>query len=297
MKKLKLWKVLLALALILLPTAVMAQAFGPIVSADWLEKNLKNPDLVIVDLRKVEDFRAGNIPGSVNVFYGSWAVKKGELLNELPPLDDLEDIIGRAGIGRNSLVVLADKVEKTPDQFNMTRVAWTLKYAGISNVAILNGGIDQWIKEKRALSTETTAPKAKPYKAQLNRNLVVDKAFVNAKLVKATIIDTRGPAFYEGKEKLPFVPKAGRIKGAVNLPVGQIYTAENLYKDKAVLASLATKVAGNDPSKEIILYCDTGKTCTGWAFLLTDMLGYKDVKIYDGSSQEWMADPAAPVEP
>ncbi len=60
---------------------------------------------------------------------------------------------------------------------------------------------------------------------------------------------------------------------------------------------MATKAVGNDMSKEFILYCDTGKTCTSWAFVMTEILGYKDVKIYDGSAMEWLADPNAPMEP
>ncbi len=303
MKKMVWLKAVALAVLLLLPFAVTApvqaaaRGIDPIVSSDWLEKNLNNPNLVVIDLRKVEEYKTGHVPGAINVFYGSWAIKKGELLNELPSMDDLAEIIGGAGIGANSLVVLVDKVEKVPDQFGMTRVAWTLKYAGVNNVAILNGGQNQWVTEKRALSQDIVTPKAKPYKAAWNKNLFVDKATVVAKLGKATIIDNRAPAFYEGKEKLAFVPKLGRIKGAVNLPVGQLYTVEGLYKDKATLASLAAKATGGDLDKEYILYCDTGKTCTSWAFVMTELLGYKDVKVYDGSSMEWLADPNAPMEP
>lgn len=279
------------------PVQAAARGIDPIVSTDWLEKNLNNPNLVIVDLRKVEEYKAGHVPGAVNVFYGSWAIKRGDLLNELPDMDDLADVIGGAGIGANSLVVLVDKTEKIPDQFGMTRVAWTLKYAGINNIAILNGGQDQWVKEKRALSQDMVKPKAKPYKAAWNKNLFIDKASVQAKLGKATILDTRAPGFYEGKEKLAFVPKLGRIKGAVNLPVGQLYTKEGLYKSQAELTSLVAKATGGDLDKEYILYCDTGKTCTSWAFVMTELFGYKDVKVYDGSSMEWLADPSAPSEP
>lgn len=63
----------------------------------------------------------------------------------------------------------------------------------------------------------------------------MDKASLAGKIGKAVILDNRAPAFLKGKEKLPFVPKAGRIKGAVNLPVGQLFTPEGLYKDKAAL--------------------------------------------------------------
>jgi thiosulfate/3-mercaptopyruvate sulfurtransferase len=297
MKVSKLWKVLLVLTLILIPAAVMAQIAGPIVSTDDLEKNLTNPKVVVLDVRKVEEYKAGHIPGAVNVFYGSWAIKKGDLLNELPPIDDLADVIGGAGIDKDSMVIIIGKTDKVPDQFDMTRVAWTLKYLGVPNVAILNGGQNQWVKENKPVSQDMVKAKAKPFKVSLTGMLFVNKAYVTSKLGKATIIDTRAPAFYEGKEKLAFVPKVGRIKGAVNLPVGALYTPEGLYKDKAVLAALAGKIAGNDLDKEIIVYCDTGKTCTSWALILTDILGYKDVKVYDGSSMEWLADPAAPSEP
>ena len=283
--------------ILLLPLTVLAKGIDPLVSTDWLQKNLENAKVVIVDVRKVEDYKAGHIPGAVNVFYGSWAIKKGDLLNELPPIDDLADVIGSAGIGKDSLVVIVGKTDKVPDQFDMTRVAWTLKYLGVPNVAILNGGQNQWVKENKPLSQDMVKAKAKSFKASITDKLYVDKAYVLDKLGKATIIDTRAPAFYEGKEKLAFVPKLGRIKGAVNLPVGQLYTPEGLYKDKAALAALAGKAAGNDLNKELLLYCDTGKTCTSWAFIMTEMLGYKDVKVYDGSSMEWLADPNAPAEP
>lgn len=297
MKQFNLWKVLLVLMLILMPAAALAQIAGPIVSVSDLEKNLTNPQVVVVDVRKVEEYKAGHIPGAVNVAYGSWAIKKGDLLNELPPIDDLAEVIGNAGIDKDSIVVIVGKTDKVPDQFDMTRVAWTLKYLGVPNVAILNGGQNQWVKENKPLSQDMVRAKAKSFKVSITDKLYVNKAYVMDQLGKATIIDTRAPAFFGAKEKLPFVPKLGRIKGAVNLPVGQLYTPEGLYKDKSALAALAQKAAGNDLSKEIIVYCDTGKTCTGWALIMTDMLGYQNVKAYDGSSMEWLADPAAPSEP
>jgi len=302
MKKMMWLKAVVLAVLLLLPLALTApvqaaRSIDPIVSTEWLQNNLNNANLVIVDVRKVEEYKAGHIPGAVKVVYGTWAVKKGDLLNELPAVDDLADAIGSAGIDQNSLVVIVGKTDKVPDQFDMTRVAWTLKYLGVPNVAILSGGQNQWLKESKPVLQDMTRPKEKEFAASVNKGLFVDKASLAGKIGKALVIDTRAPAFYEGKEKLPFVPKLGRIKGAVNLPVGQLYTPEGLYKDKAALAALAQKAAGSDLDKEIIVYCDTGKTCTGWAFIMTDLLGYKDVKVYDGSSMEWLADPNVPTEP
>jgi thiosulfate/3-mercaptopyruvate sulfurtransferase len=296
MKKNRLIGVILIM-LLFLPVAALARDVAPIVSTAWLEQNLANPGLVVLDVRKVEEYKIGHIPQAVNVFYGSWAIKKGELTNELPPNDELVDMIGAAGIEENSIVVVVSKTDKVPDQFDMTRVAWTLKYMGVNNVAVLNGGYNQWVKDKKTLSTEMVKPKPKAFKGKINKGLFVNKDYVMSRLGKAIILDTRGPAFYQGKEKLAFVPKVGRIKGAVNLPVGQLYTPEGLYKNEADIAKLATAVVGTDMTKEIIAYCDTGKTCTSWAFVLTDLLGYKDVKIYDGSSMEWLKDPNAPAEP
>ncbi|PKN18446.1 MAG: hypothetical protein CVU71_13200 [Deltaproteobacteria bacterium HGW-Deltaproteobacteria-6] len=291
------FKTVMVVILFLLPLTALAGSMDPVVSTDWLQNNLKNANLVILDIRKVEEYKAGHIPGAINVFYGSWAIKKGSLLNELPPVDDLTDVVGNAGIDKDSQVVIVGKTDKVPDQFDMTRVAWTLKYLGVPNAAILNGGQNQWVKENKPLSQDMAKAKAKSFKASVNQALFADKAYVLDKIGKAVIVDTRAPAFYQGKEKLAFVPKLGRIKGSVNLPVGQLYTPEGLYKDKATLAALAEKAVGGDRNKEYILYCDTGKTCTSWALIMVDMLGYKDVKVYDGSSMEWLADPAAPAEP
>ncbi|MFH1078859.1 MAG: rhodanese-like domain-containing protein [Pseudomonadota bacterium] len=283
--------------LLLLPMAALARDVAPIVSTTWLEQNLASPKVVILDVRKVEEYKAGHIPNTVNIFYGSWAIKKGDLLNELPANDELFDIIGSAGIDQNSIVVIVGKTEAMPDRFDMTRVAWTLRYAGVDNVAILDGGFNQWVKDKKPVSTDTVKAKSKTYRGKLNRGLFVNQEYVMSRLGKAIILDTRGLSFYEGKEKLPFVFKVGRIKGAVNLPAAQLFTPEGLYKDQAQVLALAVAAVGGDKSKEIIAYCDTGKVCTSWAFLLSDLFGYQDVKIYDGSSMEWMKDPNAPVEP
>jgi thiosulfate/3-mercaptopyruvate sulfurtransferase len=297
MKKLRLFGVIMLAVFLLLPMAAFARDVAPIVSTVWLDQNLVNPKVVILDVRKVEEYKAGHIPGAVNVFYGSWAIKKGDLLNELPANDDLFDLIGSSGIDANSIVVIVGKTNAIPDQFDMTRVAWTLKYMGLENVAILDGGQNQWVKANKPVSTDAIKAKLKAYKGKINGGLFVNKDYVMSRLGKAIILDTRGPAFYQGKDKLAFVPKVGRIKGAVNLPVGQLYTPEGLYKDQAVLLALATAAVGADKTKEIIAYCDTGKTCTAWTFVLTDLFGYKDVKVYDGSSMEWLKDPNAPVEP
>jgi thiosulfate/3-mercaptopyruvate sulfurtransferase len=297
MKKIIRYSFILVLLGLLIPLASLARDIEPIVSTDWLEKNLNNPKLVIIDIRKVEDYKAGHIPKAINVIYGSWAVMKAGLRNELPPADDLSDVICAAGIGPESLVVLVGKSDPA-SRADIPRVAWTLKYAGIGNVAILDGGFDKWAAEKKALATDAVKPKATSYQAKANEGLFAKKDYVLGAIGKAVIIDVREPDFYQGKKKLEFVAKAGRIKGAINLPTVPAYTQEGtLFKSKADLAAQVTAAVGTDMTKEIILYCDSGRVCTAWAFIMSDLLGYPKIKVYDGSMEEWTKDSAAPVEP
>ncbi|MCX5835319.1 MAG: rhodanese-like domain-containing protein [Deltaproteobacteria bacterium] len=283
--------------MLLLPAAAAARDIAPFESTGWLEKSLKSPKVVIVDVRKPEEYAAGHIPGAVNVFYGSWAIKRGDLLNELPADDDLRDVISAAGIQPQSWVIVAGKNQTMPERTDVTRVAFTLRYAGLQNVAVLDGGYDKWVAEKKAVSTVAVKPKAKPYKGKFNKQFIVNKDYVMGALDKALIADVRAPEFYKGEKKLDFVPKMGRIKGAVNLPPGLLYNPDGTYKNKADIEAAAKPIVGADLSREIVVYCDTGKVCTNWWFALHELLGYKNVKVYDGSSMEWMKDTVAPSAP
>lgn len=296
MKTIRISAVVLFFCVMLLPLVSLARDVEPIVSTAWLEENLNKTQVIVVDIRKVEDYKAGHIPNAVNAFYGSWAIMKGGMRNELPANDDLFDVIGSTGIGSDSIVVVVGKTDAIPDRTDISRVAWTLKYAGIKNVAILDGGYNKWTADKKTVSTDAVKPKAKPYQAKVNDNLFVNKDYVTKSIGMSTIVDVREPDFYKGVKKLDFVAKPGRIPKAVNLPTSQAYKQDGTFKDKAELMNIASGVVGNDMAKEIITYCDTGKVCTGWSFLMTELMGYKNVKVYDGSSEEWTKDPQAPWE-
>jgi thiosulfate/3-mercaptopyruvate sulfurtransferase len=296
MKRIKASFLILVLCVLSLPLISFARDVQPIVDTAWVEKNLNNSRVVIVDIRKVEDYKTGHIPNAVNVIYGSWATLKGGLRNELPATDDLLDVIGSAGIGSNSIVVLVGKTDGIPDRTDISRVAWTLKYAGIPNVAILDGGYNKWVADKKAVSMDAVKPNAKPYQATVDQTLFVKKDYVMNSIGKAIIVDVREPDFYKGVKKLDFVAKPGHIAKAVNLPTSQVFNQDGTYKHKAELTNIASAVVGKDMTKEIITYCDTGKVCSAWSFVMTELMEYKNVKIYDGSTEEWTKDPQAPFE-
>jgi thiosulfate/3-mercaptopyruvate sulfurtransferase len=308
MKTLRLAKSFLVLLLILIPAAVFAQTLVALLSTDDLAKNLKNPNIIIVDIRKVEEYKAGHIPGAIGVFYNNWAPGKSGMQNELPADDDLMDILSANGIQPDTNIVVYGTTATGADRVNVTRVAWTLKYAGVQKVSVLSGGIEKWaIREKKEVSTEVIQPKAKPYKGKFNRDVLAKKDYVKSQIGKVIIVDTREPAFFSGQQKLAFVAKAGKIKGAVNLPTGQVFDkvplADNpeavawIYKDAGALKGMAAAVVGSDLSREIIVYCDSGRVASAWWFILSEALGYKNVKNYDGSMEEWAKDETVPMEP
>lgn len=308
MRGLKSAKALLVLIFVLLPAAVLAQGLRPIILPDDLAKSLKDPNVIVVDIRKVEDYKAGHIPGAVGIFYGNWAPGKGSMQNELPEDDDLIDLLSANGIQPDSTVVVYGTTGTGADRVNVTRVAWTLKYAGVQKVSVLSGGVERWaVREKREMSTDVVKPKSRAYKGKFNKEILAKKDYVKSQLGKATIVDVREAAFFSGEQKLPFVAKAGRIKGAVNLPTAQVFDkyppGEHMelccwtYKDVDALKNMASGVVGNDPGKEIIVYCDSGRVASAWWFILSEVLGYKNVKNYDGSMEEWTKDETAPMDP
>src|SRR5512136_1765703 len=179
-------KLLLGLLAVLLLLPAAAFAGEPFVSTDWLQANLSK--VTVLDVRKVEEYNDGHIPGAINVFYGVWGIKKGVLLNELPSDDDLRDILSAAGIEPATAVVVVSKNETMPLRTDATRVAWTLRYAGVENVAVLSGGIEKWVAEKKALSKDAVKPKAKGYKGKFNKQFLANKAYVTGALGKALLV-------------------------------------------------------------------------------------------------------------
>ncbi len=295
MKKNIFSKIPLIIFLLLLPCAGGAREIAPIVSADWLLTNLKNPKLIILDVRRVEDYREGHIPKALSAFYGAWAYKKDGLFAEIPDLDDLNDTIGYAGISQDSWVVVTGKVDTPRLSYQSARVACTLQYAGLVNVALLDGGMNKWIADKKPLSTDIVRTKETPFQGKYRKGHFADKDYIKSRLGKIVLLDVREPEYFTGKKKMDCVPQRGRIPGAFNLPTSCAFNKDGTFKTKEGLAVIAEAAANKDRSKEIVTYCDIGQCCPVWSYLLAEVLGYTNVRLYVGSMQEWMQDPNAPV--
>lgn len=288
--------VILALFIVLLPAVGLARDIAPIVSTDWLSANLKNPKLIVLDIRRVEDYREGHIPGALNAFYGAWAYMKDGLYASLPEKDEIDDTISYMGINFDRWVVVTGCMDTPRLSYQSARVACTLQYAGIENVALLDGGTNKWIAEKKPLSTRVEKRKASKFKGKYASGKFADKNYVKERLGKLILLDLREREFFTGEKKMDCVPMRGHIPGAFNMPTSCAFNEDRTFRTKEELTAIAEAAAGKDRNAAIVTYCDAGQCCPTWSYLLTEVLGYKNVRLYIGSMQEWMQDPKAPVE-
>jgi len=271
------------------------RTISPIVSTDWLGDRTSDPKLVIIDIRNNEEYRGGHITGAINIPFPCWMITRNGLILELPDEVELFNIIGSAGIKTDSLVIIVNKADNSYPLADANRVADTLLYAGVNNVSILDGGHDKWVKEGRLLSNEIVQPKAVEYRGNVDKAMFVSQDYVNNKIGKSIILDTRDPNVYFGVTVEPHAERAGHIPGARCLPAPWVWTAEGTYHDIDELRKMASGVVGKQVSREIIVYCGVGGYTSTWWFVLTQLLGYKNVKFYDGSAQEWTRDHQTPM--
>jgi thiosulfate/3-mercaptopyruvate sulfurtransferase len=278
-----------------IPSISSARDIPPFVSSDWLNQNLTISGLLIIDVRSGADYKKSHIPNAVSVSVNSWAVNKNGLLRELPAENDLLGLMGSIGIREDSKAVVVGKGVSDFDRADAIRVAWTILSAGVKNVSVLDGGFPKWLNEKKPATAEQSPLHPGEYRGKVNMSLLVSKKYVLGKIGKSILVDNRLPELFFGMTTESWASKPGHIESAVNLPAPWIFQQDGLLRSQSELESMANGVIGKNGSKEIIAYCGVGPYAMVWSYILTELLGYRDVKVYDGSMQEWVLDPAGPV--
>lgn len=288
-----------------LTTAVHAERLTeePLVGTEWLKDTLGNESLVVVDIRgpsKETDFyAAGHIPGAVSAPYGrfGWRAKMDGIVGQLPPIEDISERIGSLGIDNDDHVVIVPFGKSSTDFGSATRVYWTFKVLGHDAVSILDGGMEAWSKDGGDLSTAAVAPQAASFTADFKPELIADAAEVAAAKDKGvTLVDARPADQHSGKSKSPVARVAGTIPGAVNVQQSDFYDGQNqsfVGKDK--IARLVES-AGVAQDAEEITFCNTGHWASVAWFGLSEILGNKNTKMYDGSMADWTSDESRPVQ-
>ncbi len=279
-----------------LPLDTHSREIPPLVTPAWLLENLNNPRMVVLDVRKVEDYREGHIPGAVNLFYGAWMEARRGLDCELPPKDDLADAIRYAGITENSLVVLVGSHRTQKDRVNVTRTAWTLACAGIGNLAIMDGGHEFWVAQNGPTTRERKKPVPGNFDMRLGDCFCANKEGLLNAMKTAVLVDTRPERLFTGEVKPPELARAGHIPGAVNLPHELVFQADGRFRTEQELRETASSKIGRDLTRRIIVLCCDGRFASSWWYVIKEILGYRDVCIYDGSMEEWCKDTSLPLE-
>jgi thiosulfate/3-mercaptopyruvate sulfurtransferase len=297
-------RAIVAAAALALMASAPAGAAGvtPLVSVDWLAAHRGDPDVVVLDIRSAIDgggaeaFAKAHIPGAVHSDYdkAGWRVTRDGVPFRLPSVAALEKLIGELGIDEDNHVVVVPAGVHASDFAAAARVYWTLKVAGLAQVSILDGGFAAWTAQPgNAVEHGARPPSPKIFTASIDRKLVAATADVEqAERTGAALVDARPATFFLGRDKAPQVALYGHIRQAINLDHASFYDpATNRLRPAADLARIAAQV----PAGAAITYCNTGHwAATDW-FVLSEILGRKDTRLYDGSMAAWTADASRPV--
>jgi len=280
-------------------STIAAPAKEPLVTYEWVQKNLDNPKVRIVEVSVDPGvYERGHIPGAVNFRWHTDLVDK--VSRDIASRENFQKLIRDAGIDKDTTVVLYG------DNNNWFAAwgAWVFHVHGLGDqVRLLDGGRKIWELKQLPLDTKTPTVTATSYKLpEGNSNLRAHLGDVLSAATKKSdvqLLDIRSPDEYSGKIFAPEGSKelsvrAGHVPGAVNVPWGKAVNAEDgTFKSPADLKKVYADV-GIDGSKPIITYCRIGERSSHSWYLLSQILGY-DVKNYDGSWTEYGNSVGVPV--
>lgn len=262
-------------------------AIEPFVSAEKLSEILPKGNVVLIDVGTPEDyFKAGHIPGAVNTKISDWRmpVEKHFLMR---PTEELTKKVSELGIKNNSTVVIYGH-NQPKEILKASYVALVLKTLGHKEVSILNGGFGEWTFDpKRPVSKTNEMNQPSVYVSDINKNILVDREFILAHMNKIPMIEARPADFYYGMVESEGVKRKGHIPGAASYFWKNSLESDETIKPVEELTDILIKGMQLDPKKEMLVYCTGGLEASMNWYVLTQVLKFQDVKIYDASLKEW----------
>jgi thiosulfate/3-mercaptopyruvate sulfurtransferase len=271
---------------------------GRLVTGEWLEARLGRPGLVVVESDEdVLLYETGHIPGAVKV---DWHTELNDpVVRDYVDGEGFAALLGRKGISRDDTVVIyGDK-----NNWWAAYALWVFSLFGHEDVRLLDGGRDKWIAEGRPLTTEVPAPEPTRYPV-VERDDSVLRAYkedVLAHLGSGPLIDVRSPEEYDGsRTTAPAYPeesalRAGHIPTARSVPWGRAVAEDGGFKSRAELDAIYRGEVGLKDDDAIVAYCRIGERSSHTWFVLRHLLGFDDVRNYDGSWTEWGSAVRVPI--
>lgn len=268
-----------------------------LVSTEWLAEHLGQPGLVVVESDEdVLLYETGHIPGAVKI---DWHTDLNDpVQRDYVDGERFAELLGSRGIARDSTVVIyGDK-----NNWWAAYALWVFTLFGHEDVRLLDGGRDKWIAEGRPITKDkpTVTPVEYPVVA---RDDTVIRAFKDDVLAHfgKPLIDVRSPEEYSGERtEIPGYPtegalRAGHIPSAASVPWARAAAPDATFKRRADLEAIYLGEAGLKEGDDVIAYCRIGERSSHTWFVLTHLLGFENVRNYDGSWTEWGSAVRVPI--
>jgi thiosulfate/3-mercaptopyruvate sulfurtransferase len=271
-----------------------------LVSTDWVDQHRNDPNIRILESN--EDsllYATGHIPGALKI---DWQDDLNDpLVRDYINKEQFEALMSRLGVSNDTTVILyGDK-----SNWWATYAFWVFQLFGHTNAKIIDGGRLKWTNEGRELSREVPAVEAAQYTAK-DRDDARIRAFRGDVLAHQAagkpLVDVRSPAEYKGELlHMANYPqegalRGGHIRGARNVPWARAANEDGSFKSAADLRAIYETEQGLSPNDDIVAYCRIGERSSHSWFVLTYLLGYPNVRNYDGSWTEWGNAVGVPIE-
>lgn len=273
-------------------------AAEPLLSAQSVQAGLTVPNTVLIDIRDPKSYAAGHIAGALSAPYGTW---RGPATNpgELPSMDQLTKLVQRLGLTPETHVIVTSSGKDETDFGAAARVYWTLKVLGLQNLSVLNGGLKAWQAAGLTLDSKPVSVPASAFVPTINQSMIATREEVVAKVKagKAQLIDARPAEFFDGSTRHAAAKVPGTLKGAVNVEHSTWFEPNS---NKVISSGEAKKLLAStavNSDQDTVSFCNTGHwAATNW-FVLSELVGQKNVKLYAGSMVDWtQADGALPMD-
>ncbi len=260
-------------------------------SVEELKALLEDENLVIVDARGEDAYKGGHIPEAVTTSWQSLSTMDvdfatanwGAVTNK----ETVSKVISQLGIDETSQVVIYADTEKGWGEEG--RIYWTFKMAGLTNIKILDGGVNVWNDKGESLSTKDSVVTPTNFVvSNLDKSQTIDTMTLNDELFNVKIIDTRDQDEYEGAIKFGEA-RGGHIPGAIHLGYKTLLNDDGSLKSDEALYELFES-AGITKDDTVVAYCTAGIR-SAYVVTILDMLGYENVKNYDESFYVWANNP------
>ena len=262
-----------------------------LVDTQWVEDHVNDNNVRIaeVDYDPKANYNLGHIPNAV-LF--DWKKDINDPLNRnIISKDDCSTLLQKAGINNDTILVLYGDFNNWFAAFAF----WVFKYYGYKDIRLMNGGRKKWLEEDRPISKESpNFSKGDFQAAEPDESIRVYLDYVRNRVMsqQGTLVDVRSPAEFTGQITAPpeypteHAQRGGHIPSAQNIPWGQAVNEDGTFKSVEDLKKLY-EPKGITPDKEVITYCRIGERSSHTWFVLKYLLGYPNVKNYDGSWTEW----------